>query len=107
MRTLEFTVKKQVLQKKPGCDFTNIVAESVGYLQAKFYFSKEEWGGCKKVASFWIDEKEYPVLLDENNSCVIPSEVLEGDAFFVSVTGAKTTKYKIKTTKYKVRQEVC
>ena len=105
MRTLKFKVDKQVLRKQPGCDFSNIVAKSVNYLKAKFYFS-EEWSDCKKVASFWLDETEHPVLLDENNECDIPSDVLVGGAFYISITGAKANGYRIVTTKYKVRQEV-
>ena len=104
MRTLEFKVDKQVLRKQPGCDFSNIVSKSVNYLKAKFHFSKE-WNGCKKVASFWLDEKEYPVLVDKNNECKIPSDVLVGGCFYVSLTGAKQDGYRINTTKYKVRQE--
>lgn len=105
MRILEFKVDKQVLRKQPGCDFSNIVANSVGYLKAKFNLS-EDWSGCKKVASFWVGDKEYPVLLDDNNMCDIPSESLVGNAFHVSLTGAKASGYRIKTTKFKIRQEV-
>ena len=88
MRTLEFKVDKQDLRKQPGCDFSGIVAKSVGYLHAKFHFS-EEWDGCRKVASFWHDDGEYPVLLDENDMCVIPAEALTGKSFLVSATGGK------------------
>lgn len=104
-RILEFDVNKQRLTKRRECDFSNIVAGSVGYLKAKFYFSQSEWRGCRKAASFWLDEQEYAVLLDKNNSCDIPSEVLTGDRFQVSVTGMKTD-YRITTNKTKVKQEV-
>lgn len=104
MRTLEFTVERQRLTKRIGCDFSSIVAGSIGYLRAQFYFSPE-WAGCKKAASFWLEDKEYPVLLDSEDACLIPPEVLNSDRFSVSVTGARTG-YKIKSTKTKVRQEV-
>lgn len=104
MRTLKFIVSGQNIKKNPECDFSDIVAGSIGYLQAAFEFS-EDWDGCTKVASFWLDNEEHAVRLDENDACVIPSEVLVGERFSVSVTGAKTN-YKIKTTKTKVRQEV-
>lgn len=104
MRTLKFNVTGQHVKKNPKCDFSYIVPGSVGYLKAAFKFSKD-WDGCVKVASFWLDDKEYAVRLDEDNACVIPSEALTGEKFFVSVTGAKTG-YKIKTDKTKVRQEV-
>lgn len=104
-RILEFDVNKQRLTKKRTCNFSNIVAGSVGYLKAKFYFSHNEWEGCKKAASFWMDEQEYAVLLDENDSCDIPPEVLTGYKFSVSVKGSRPY-YKISTNKTTVRQEV-
>lgn len=106
MRTLEFSVDKQMLRKKAGCDFSNIVAGTVGYLQAKFHFSNDEWTDCKKVACFWINDNVYPVLLNDDDSCIIPSEVLKTNSFSVSVTGARSSEYRIETGKYKVKQEV-
>ena len=107
MRTLEFRADRQKLLKNPGCDFSEIVAGSTGYLRAKFYFS-EEWEGTMKAASFYGEdyENEYAALLDENDECVIPSEVLTGKYFKVSVLGAKEPKYVIQTNKMKVKQEV-
>ena len=107
MRILEFNVNKQRLTKKLDCDFRGLVAGSVGYLKAKFYFSENEWAGCiSKIARFWLDGVEYAKLLDSNNCCVIPSEVLTGSKFEVSVLGAAPG-YKIETNKIAVRQEVC
>lgn len=106
MRILEFNVAKQRLTKKRDCDFGGLVAGSVGYLHAKFYFSENEWGNCSdKIARFWLDEEEYAVRLDENNSCVIPSKVLTVDKFEVSVLGVAPD-YRIDTNKIAVRQEV-
>lgn len=106
MRILEFNVTKQRLKKKPGCDFSGLVAGSVGYLKATFQFSDDEWSKCTtKIARFWIGEKEYANLLDSSNTCMIPSEVLVGDRFEVSVVGAAPS-YKIETNKLRVRQEV-
>lgn len=104
MRTLEFTVDCQKVRKKSDCDFSGIVAGSVGFLRAKFYFS-QEWSDCKKAASFWVESQEHSVILDENDSCTIPAEALSTERFEVSVTGAKRG-YKITTNKTKVRQEV-
>lgn len=104
MRVLEFLINKQTIRRKPGCDFSKIVAGSVGYLQAKFYFS-EDWDDCKKAASFYLGDKEQARMLDENDSCEIPADILVGAKFEVSVTGAKTG-YKLKTNKYSVIQEV-
>lgn len=104
-RILEFEITAQRMIKKRDCNFSNIIAGTIGYLKAKFYFSQEEWGGCKKAASFWIDGQEHAVLLDENNTCIIPHEVLVGDKFLVSVTGLRSS-YKITTNQVKVKQEV-
>lgn len=92
--------------KRPGCDFSSLVAGSVGYLQAKFTFSADEWGKCStKIARFWLDEQEYAKRLDENNCCTIPPEALVGNRFGVSVIGAAPG-YQIETNKIYVRQEV-
>lgn len=104
-RVLEFEVNKQRLTRRRGCDFKKIVAGSTGYLRAKFYFSQSEWDGCKKAASFWLNNVESAVLLDESDTCIIPSEVLVGEKFEVSVTGVRSN-YRITTNKTKVRQEV-
>lgn len=104
-RVLEFTVDKQRITKKKDCDFSHIVAGSVGYLKAKFYFTSSEWKGCKKAASFWLNDKESAVLLDRSNTCLIPSEALVGEKFSVSVLGMKDT-FRITTNKTKVKQEV-
>lgn len=104
MRTLEFKVDGQRLKKQSDCDFSGLVAGSEGYLKAKFTFS-DEWLGCKKAASFWIEDQEYAVLLGSDDSCIIPAAALTSDTFKVSVTGAKNG-YTIPTNKTKVRQEV-
>lgn len=107
MRILEFTVNKQRLIRKSDCSFSNLVAGSVGYLKAKFWLSESEWGDCStKVARFWINGQEHAAMLDESNSCTIPSEVLTGDRFDVAVLGVAHG-YKIQTNKIHVKQEVC
>ena len=103
-RILEFEVNKQKLRKKRGCDFSYIVANSVGYLRAKFYFSSE-WDGCVKIASFWKGDQEHAVPLDKNDSCYVHPEVLGEETFQVSVTCARPG-YKIESTKTRVKQEV-
>lgn len=104
-RILEFNVEKQRLMRKRDCDFSGLVAGSIGYLKAKFNFS-EEWDGCVKIAKFETAErKEHPVKLNEDNTCDIPAEVLTGNQFYVSVLGGKSG-YKISTNDIRVKQEV-
>ena len=105
-RILEFDVIKQRITRRKSCDFTKIVAGSSGYLRAKFYFSQSEWRGCRKAASFWLGDEEHGVLLDKNDTCLIPAEALTGSKFEVSVTGVRPD-YRITTSRTKVKQEVC
>ena len=106
MRKLEFDVNKQRITKNKDCDFHGLVAGSIGYLTAKFNFSSSEWGRCtNRVARFWIDDKEYAELIDDDNGCVIPQEVLTGRKFEVSVLGVSPG-YRIETNRVSVRQEV-
>ena len=51
MRTLKFIINNQTLQKSPECDFSGLVAGSIGYLRAAFKFS-DDWNGYLKVAVF-------------------------------------------------------
>lgn len=106
MRILEFNVLKQRLTKTPGCDFSGLVAGSVGYLRAKFNFHEEDWDKCStRLARFWLNGKEHAKVLDENGCCDIPNEVVIGSKFEVSVLGAAPG-YKIETNKITVRQGV-
>ena len=104
MRKLEFNVEDQRLKRTPGCNFSHIVAGTVGYLQMQFHFS-HEWDDCVKVVSFWIDGVEEPVKLDSTNTCEVPTTVSSRETFDISVTGGKTG-YRITTNKYHMKQEV-
>ena len=71
-----------------------------------FYFSQNDWSGCTtKVARFWIGDVEHAELLDDSGKCVVPSAVLTGSKFEVSVLGVAPG-YRIQTNKIVVRQEV-
>ena len=103
MRVLKFNVDAQRLTRDHTCDFTELVAGSVNYLAAQFDFS-EEWKDCVIVARFWRGEKESAAYV-ENNTCVIPAEVLTGPTFRVSLIGQRGD-YRITTNRVLVRQEV-
>ena len=78
-----------------------------GVLEDKVVFDFcSKWNGFVKTAVFWLDKGEpYEVVLDKDDSCVIPFEVLTnaGNLFFgvygVNADGVKRTseviKYKI------------
>lgn len=104
MRTLVFTVKNQIIQRDISCDFSGLVAGTTGYLRAKFSFS-EDWNGCAKVAGFFLkDGTEFqPCVLDSDNSCFIPEEILKYHEFNVKLFGKKTN-YTITTRPITIKQ---
>lgn len=98
MRTLVFDVSEQKIEKNPKCNFSNIVSGSENFLIAKFNFDKT-WNGYGRVAVFKKLFDEYPVIINKNGECLIPSEVLRMGSFQVSVVG-KTIDGKRLTTNY-------
>lgn len=86
MRTLAYRVEGQRLE--PIGDHSGIKAGSKGYLRARFEFN-EDWDGCIKVASFYYGGIEHACMLDKDDSCDIPEEVLVGSSYSVSVEGRK------------------
>jgi hypothetical protein len=109
MRTLEFDVYKQKITRTKSCDFSHIVAGSVGYLRAKFNFSDEgyPWNSAAKAASFWVDGKELAVIVDKDGYCDIPYSVTKNRIFYISVTGISSISANsslISTNKIKIVQ---
>ena len=104
MRVLEFVADKQLLQKDPACDFSNIAPGTSGYLAAHFKFSADEWRDCVKVASFLHNGIEHAAL-PEKDACIIPADALAGRKFEVYVTGARPGGYRITSTRTTVKQE--
>lgn len=104
MRTLRFIVDNQIIKQDPGCDFSNIVPGSEGYLRAEFSFSSE-WEGSVRVATFLSSKnKEYPPQpLKDGTWCVIPAEALVKRSFKVGVIGKKNG-FKLTTNKVLVEQ---
>ena len=93
---LSFNVQKQIITRT---DTESVVCNSMNFLYAQFTFS-EEWTGTK-TAVFKGKEKTYNALLDENDICLVPWEVLTESWFYVSVfcddliTANKVTIYTI------------
>lgn len=104
MRLLKFNVESQIITKDSNCNFDNLVAGTKNYLKAQFIFSPE-WQDCILIASFYRGSKEYAVIIENDNTCYIPEEVLTGSTFSVSVTGQHKD-YRITTNRISVRQEV-
>lgn len=73
---------------------------------AKFMFYGNSWKGLKKAARFvGEDGAEHAALLDTNDTCVVPAEVLDGTYFKVGAMGA-TDERKIVTGWITIKQEV-
>ena len=104
MRTLEFVVTGQKLEKKRDWDIHGLVPGSEGYLRAHFTLSPE-WDGCKKVVAFYSRlGKEYtPQLLEDGNTCIIPPEALTKTRFKIQLLGKKDG-VKLVTNKLEIHQ---
>lgn len=76
MPTLTFDVQNQVIRRT---DNFKVIAGSQNYLYAHFTFTSD-WGDGTKTAQFYAecsDDPPYDVILDQNNTCLIPWEVLQ------------------------------
>ena len=95
---LEFKVEKQKLTR---IDVFEPATDSEEYLKARFTINNTDWNGKTKTALFRLGESVYKVILNSNNECVVPSEVLvhheskyartQGSKFFVSLVGEYST----------------
>ena len=81
MPQLQFEVTHQTVNR---VDTFKPVAGSKGYLSAHFEFLTDEWNNTV-TAIFTKGDISYEVLLDADNNCVVPWEVItEGGDIFVS-----------------------
>lgn len=95
---LLFEVKNQKLTR---LDVLEPATDSEQYLKAKFTFNDADWNGKAKTAYFRLGEAVYKALLNSNNECVVPSEVLirsenryartQGSKIYVSLVGELNT----------------
>ena len=81
---LTFEINNQILART---DKNKVVADSRNYLYAEFAFLSEDWNGITKTAIFRKGNKSFKIILDEDNTCLVPWEVLECGTMFVSVFG--------------------
>lgn len=78
-----FDVNEQTLTRT---DEFIAVTDSVEYLTAKFNFVSDDWNDTIKSAIFESAGVPYVVLLDDNNSCLVPFETLiRGDKDFINL----------------------
>lgn len=81
-----FKINNQTIKR---VDDFKVVSSSKNYLYAEFDFVTDDWNGVNtKTALFRSNKIVKQVLLDANDCCLVPWEVLENDGFMeVSVFG--------------------
>lgn len=104
MRTLRFIVDGKKIKQDPTCDFSGLFPGRNPNVRAEFSFSSE-WDKKVKVAAFWsmLDVEYTPQEIDEDMSCLIPTEALAKPTFKLQVLG-KRGKERIDTDKLTIRQ---
>lgn len=94
MLIIEFSVRNQRLSRYTA---GVVASNSYGYLKFKFNFKTNDWSDVSvKMANFSYKGRNYPVLIDENNICTVPKEVIKPGAFSVSVFGGGITTNTVK-----------
>lgn len=81
--TLEFEVINQLVKRK---DRLRPVANSKNFLYAHFTFT-EDWNGLEKQAIFTYNNIVMKCDLKEDNTCIVPSDVIKPESFYVGVVG--------------------
>ena len=81
MLYITFNVYKQKIKRT---DTQHIVADSRNYLHAAFTFSDDDWTGIK-TAIFKNGDVVKHAVLDDNNECLVPWEVIKPGILHVSV----------------------
>lgn len=80
---LTFEITNQLIRRT---DKFKPIADSKNYLYAHFDFLTEEWEGKIGTAIFTKSDKSYTMLLDTENNCLVPWELLvDGGDIYVSV----------------------
>ena len=79
---IKVNVNHQTLKRN---DSNQVVAESIDYLKIKFFFT-DDWLGLKTALFKHSSSEEiYKVILDNNNSCYVPTEVIKQGSIEISV----------------------
>ena len=89
---LQFRVTKQSIKRTDG---QTPVSDSVNYLTAEFTFDSSDWDNTTKTATFRSGVSVYTVILDSNNKCLVPWELIRAGKLKVSVYGDGANEYRI------------
>ena len=94
MLVIEFNCRNQRLSRYTA---GVIASNSYGYLKFKFNFKTNDWDDVSvKMANFSYKGRNYPILIDEDNICTVPKEVIKTPGFIVSVFGGGITTNTVK-----------
>lgn len=99
---LNLNVQNQTLMRH---DAHAVVSDSVKYLEASFSFETADWNNTTKTAVFKSGNLTKIVILDGNNECKVPYEVIDAGYLYVSVFGTKADGYRITTNACMVQIE--
>ena len=89
MLVIEFNCRNQRLSR-----YTSgvVASNSYGYLKFKFNFNTSDWDDVSiKMANFSYKGRNYSILINEDNMCTVPKEVIKTPEFKVSVFGGGIT----------------
>lgn len=96
MLVIEFNCRNQRLSRYTA---GVVASNSYGYLKFKFNFKTNDWDDVSvKMANFSHKGRNYPILIDENNICTVPKEVIKVPGFSVSVFGGGITTNTVKVS---------
>ena len=84
--TLEYSIINQKITSSSNNYY--VVADSVNYLKIDFQFT-HDWQGVAKLITFRNGQSVFTIPLDENDSCVVPWEVIKTPSFIFSLVGSK------------------
>ena len=94
MLVIEFNCRNQRLSRYTA---GVVASNSYGYLKFKFNFNTNDWDNVSvKMANFSYKGHNYPVLIDVDNICTVPKEVIKSPSFSVSVFGGGITTNTVK-----------
>lgn len=68
-------------------DNAELFSGSRNYLFVKVNSFTDEWTGITKTVLFKKDLNVIPVLLDDENRCKVPNEIIQPGTFYISVIG--------------------
>ena len=94
MLVIDFSVRNQRLSR-----FTSgvIASDSYGYLKFHFTFKTNDWESVSvKMANFSYRGRNFPILIDDDNMCLVPKEVIKIPGFAVSIFGGGITSNTVK-----------